>query len=189
MDLILFGGSFDPLHIGHVQTVSSLLKNFKKAKILMLPGQNRFKMESTIPLGIRIECAKTVFKSNPQVEILDWSLDSDTSSTYEVYSRIVKLNPDKKVWVCAGEDILESLIKWNKFDQLKSEVNWIFLKRYDGRTIRDLQNRELIDLVNRSLILENNCIEVSSSSLRSKLMKLEDFIPPEILDTVRIYLK
>ena len=189
MDIILLGGSFDPVHIGHVKTVSTLQSRFPQARILILPGQNRLKNLSLIPLDVRIKCAQEVFKHFNNVQVLDWSLNSDTTSTYAVYLRLTELYPKSKVSIFAGEDILETLKKWKNSDKLISSVNWIFFKRLNGVVIDSLVDKDLKELVLKSEILEGQPVDISSTDIRSKSVKPEDYIPDEIIELVRPYLK
>jgi nicotinate-nucleotide adenylyltransferase len=189
--LILYGGTFDPIHIAHVNSVELLRKNFPEALIVVMTSHNRLKDKSLIPIETRLLSVQKVFESYQNVLVVDWALKWDTSSTYEVTRKIKDLLfPDFEVRVAAGEDVLSTLPKWKFFDQLKKDVNWVFFKRDNGETINKFkEDSDLKDVIKNAVILDDPCISMSSTDIKSGVSNFIDCIPEKALPYLAPFFK
>ena len=188
--LILYGGSFDPIHLAHVKYVEILRKSFPDALILVMPSQNRLKDNAIIPIKFRIEITKIALQKISNVVVVDWTLKWDTSSTYEVSEKIKStLYPEYELVIAAGEDIVPSLPKWKHFNKLKN-LNWVFLKRDNGIILETYKNdSNLKEIIKNAVILDGPDINVSSTQIRQGSVNPEEFIPYEVVHLVKPYLK
>jgi nicotinate-nucleotide adenylyltransferase len=182
--IILFGGSFDPVHIGHINIVKELHSKFPLSLILVMPSLNRLKDKGLLPLDIRIQCAKIAFKNIKNVQVVDWTKNWDTSSTYNVFLYLTKNHPDSNISIAAGSDILKNLHLWKNFDKLL-ELNWVFWNRSKDLTI---ENKKTIELEKRSTFINIQTSEISSTQLRMHQLKLESNIPKSVLKIIRPWL-
>ena len=160
MDTIaLFGGSFDPPHIGHEAIVKALI-NFKDIdKVIIMPTYlNPFKSKFYAPAALRVEWLKEIFKEYKNVEISDYEvLQKRAVSTIESVKHLLKSY--KKIYLVIGADNLLSLEKWNRYDELKKLVTFIVIPR-DGIEIPEHFLRACVDEKVSSTELRE-CIELS----------------------------
>ena len=187
--IILFGGSFDPIHNGHKSSVDVLRKEFPDSTILILPSINKLKDKSLIPLEERIASVKSVFHSYSNVNVLDWSLHWDTSSTFKVVSYIKKSYPNGSVYVAAGEDIISSLPKWKYYRKVVKNINWIFFLRNSGVFLSENVNPEIQEMINCSVLLKTPCLKISSTLIKQSPKNHINDIPREARPIVLKYLK
>ena len=130
MDTIaLFGGSFDPPHIGHEAIVKALI-NFKEIdKVIIMPTfLNPFKSKFYAPASLRIKWLKDVFNDYKNVEISSYEVDSAKAVT-TITSVKHLLKSYKKIYLVIGADNLDSLHRWKKYDELKELVTFIIAPR------------------------------------------------------------
>ena len=130
MDTIaLFGGSFDPPHIGHEAIVQALI-NFKEIdKVIIMPTfLNPFKSKFHAPASLRIKWLKDVFNDYKNVEISSYEVDSAKAVT-TITSVKHLLKSYKKIYLVIGADNLDSLHRWKKYDELKELVTFIIAPR------------------------------------------------------------
>jgi nicotinate (nicotinamide) nucleotide adenylyltransferase len=188
--IILFGGSFDPIHKDHVSFVNTLQEKFPNALIVVMPSQNRFKESRLIPIEKRIEAVQACFKEFKNVNVVDWTLHWDTSSTLDVVTKIREsIYPNHNILIASGEDILSSLKKWKNFNLLKNE-KWIFLRRTPGTINQIKEDPELKGILSHALIFDVlNSLNLSSTSIKSGVSSLADSIPPEAIPIIGSYLK
>lgn len=154
--IALFGGSFDPPHIGHEKIVKALLTRDDIDKIIVMPTYlNPFKDSSLAPASQRLEWLKEIFSSSKKVEVSSYEVDLHRKvSTYETVKYFLKTY--NKIHLVIGADNLQNLHKWNKADELKKLVTFI------------VASRETIEIPSTFLRLdvEEN---ISSSSLRKEM--------------------
>lgn len=134
--IALFGGSFDPPHIGHEAIVRALL-NFKEIeKVVIMPTfLNPFKSSSHAPAELRLKWLHNIFDSYERVKINSYEVDSQ-KKTPTIESVKYLLTKYKKIYLVIGADNLATLTKWTKYAELKELVTFIVCTR-DGVDISD----------------------------------------------------
>jgi len=172
--IALFGGSFDPPHIGHKAIVEALLKKEYIDKIVVIPTfLNPFKSSSYASGNLRLKWLKTIFKDFKNVEINDYEVQQNRAVTsLETVKYLQKRY--KKIYLVIGADNLSSLKNWKNFNELEQLVTFIVASRND------------INIPNRFIHL-NIDEEISSSKLR-KDMQISK-IPKECAVEIKKYYK
>ena len=130
MDTIaLFGGSFDPPHIGHEAIIKALI-NFKEIdKVMVMPTfLNPFKSKFYAPSSLRVKWLKKIFSDYENVEISSYEVDSAKAVT-TITSVKHLLKSYKKIYLVIGADNLASLHTWNRYDELKELVTFVIAPR------------------------------------------------------------
>lgn len=169
MNIAIFGGSFDPVHTGHIHIVQEALKNLDISKLYIVPTYlNLLKKEFHIEPKVRYELLKKVFKKFESVEICNYEIKQNKpTASIETVKYLQNITKPDKIYFIIGADNLKDLDKWKDIEKLKNLVQFVVAKR-DGFNTKDLQNYKTLD-VN---------IDISSSKLREKLDI--NYIPDEI---------
>jgi len=125
----LFGGSFDPPHIGHKAVVEAALNLKDINKVVVMPTfLNPFKSSSHLDAKKRLDLTKEMFCEFDRVEVSDF----EVLKGYKVPSIVtVKylLKNYEKVYLIIGADNLSSLHKWQEYEKLEKLVTFIVAKR------------------------------------------------------------
>lgn len=157
MDTIaLFGGSFDPPHIGH-EAIVKALREFKDIdKVIVMPTfLNPFKSQFYAPASLRVKWLKEIFSDYKNVEVSEYEvLQGKKVPTVETVKHLLKSY--KKIYLVIGADNLASLHEWHKYSELRDLVTFIVVPR-DGIEISQEFLRLIIDE------------KVSSTKLREKI--------------------
>ncbi len=160
MDTIaLFGGSFDPPHIGHEAIVKALI-NFKDIdKVIIMPTfLNPFKSKFYAPASLRVEWLKEIFKEYENVEVSEYEvLKKRAVSSIESVKHLLKSY--KKIYLVIGADNLSSLKKWNRYDELKELVTFIVVPRDNIEIPKQFLKVEIDEKVSSTELRE--CVEIS----------------------------
>jgi nicotinate-nucleotide adenylyltransferase len=130
MDTIaLFGGSFDPPHIGHEAIVKEILKLEDIDKVVIMPTYlNPFKSDFYAPATLRIKWLKEIFESYENVEVSNYEVDLKRKvPSIESVKHLLKRY--KKIYLVLGADNIKELSKWYKYDELKTLVTFIVASR------------------------------------------------------------
>ena len=127
--IALFGGSFDPPHIGHEAIVKALL-NFKDVqKVVIMPTfLNPFKSKSYASSTLRLTWLQKIFKSCKNVEIDNYEVQQN-EKVPSIITVMYLLKKYKKVYLVIGADNLKSLERWHRYNELKELVTFIVVSR------------------------------------------------------------
>jgi nicotinate-nucleotide adenylyltransferase len=170
MNIAIFGGSFDPPHLGHEAVVNEALKSLHVDKLFIIPTYlNPFKKEFFAPSELRLKWLQKLFTCK-DVEILDFEVKEKkavpTIETIEYLQNIYNL---EKIYLIIGADNLTSLEHWHRYDELKNIVEFVVAARDETILPKELKK------------LSINA-KISSSKLRSHMNI--SFIPHKIADEV-----
>ena len=168
---ILYGGSFDPPHVGHQAILSALLGRFPDATISMVPAHTHAFGKTLQDFESRLAWCRVLANDlSPRIEVTDIEKTLDGSSVATVRSFRAQ-EPDRRlVWVI-GSDLVESLPRWRGAPQLSQLVEFCVFKRV-GSSVES-----------EKLVSPNAMPEVSSTQLRGALAlgKVEDSALPDAL--------
>jgi nicotinate-nucleotide adenylyltransferase len=129
--IALFGGSFDPPHIGHEAIVNEALKLKEIDKVVMMPTfLNPFKSGFYAPSKLRLNWLKKIYKSYENVDINSYEVDLEKKVS-SIDSVKYLLKRYKKIYLIIGADNLKTLSKWDRYDELKTLVTFVIAHRDD----------------------------------------------------------
>ncbi len=137
--IALFGGSFDPVHIGHLRIAEDIREYFSLEKIIFIPAYHSpLKPESRASPEDRLNMLKLSLKYNRYFEISDFEIKRKGKS-YTIYTAkhfVEKLGYYPGFIV--GTDAFLSLHKWKDAEKLIKLLNFIVVGREDFN-IKDLE--------------------------------------------------
>ncbi len=172
--IALFGGSFDPPHIGHKAVIESLLELKEIDRVVVMPTfLNPFKSLSHAPSELRLKWLKDIFfnKKNVLVDDYEVSLGRKVATISTVTHLLKKY---KKIYLVIGADNLETLREWTRYHELKDLVTFIVATRDDI----EIPNNFMTVLVKE---------EISSSVLRNVMDKTK--LPKECANEIAQHYK
>jgi len=165
----IFGGSFDPVHLGHVEIVKKAFENLDIGRLIIMPNYlNPLKHSFSAPPKLRLKWLKSVFKDFDNVEISDFEI----SKNRPVYS-IETVEYFKPDYFIIGSDNLHTLDKWHRIDEILKHTEFVVAKR--GSV-----DKNLLSKYNIKKVLDVD-IPVSSTQIRNCRFKyLPKIIEKEI---------
>lgn len=117
--IMLFGGAFDPPHIGHENIVNVLLdkKNIFVDEVWYVPtGVHDFQKNMTAA-GHRIAMLKFLLRPSVKIETCEIHRQG-VSHTYDTLSQLSQVHPDKNFSFLIGSDNLRKFHLWDKYQEL-----------------------------------------------------------------------
>ena len=169
MKSAIFGGSFDPPHLGHVEIVKKAFQELDIDKLIIMPNYlNPLKHSFSAPPELRLKWLKEVFKNFNNVEVNDFEI----SKNRPVYS-IETINHFKPDYFIIGSDNLKTLDKWHKIDEILKKTELVVAKR-------GAVDKNLLSKYNIKKVLDID-IPISSNEIRNcKFKYLPKVIEKEI---------
>ena len=179
LNFALFGGSFDPPHLGHKEIIKKALALNRVDCILVVPTYlNPFKNSFNLEPKIRYKLVKKSFSNIGCVKFSNYEIKQNRSVyTIETYKKLKRRFNIK--FIIIGADNLKSIKKWKDFNILNNKITWIVATR-SKRFPRKLPLKRYIIL--------NIDADVSSTQIREG--KKLNFIDKKIKSQViKYYLK
>ncbi len=199
MKIGIFGGSFNPPHNGHVNSLVTVQKKMGFDKIHIIPNsQNPIKIPTEQPLSEhRIEMCKKAFSTYGNAFYIDdvEIKRGGKSYTIDTIAELRKTYESKNLFLIIGADNFENLSEWKDYKKILSEVNIVVTTR-PGYTIPETEdefphylNNLIADsdfgavelTTGRSIeFITLDDLDIASSELRKKLRvgrPVEKFLP------------
>ena len=125
----LFGGSFDPPHIGHEAIVKAALNFQDIEKVVIMPTfLSPFKSVSHNTDEQRFKWLIEIFRNYENVEVSRFEI-KQKKQVPSIESVLYLLKHYKKVYLIIGADNLSSLKKWHRYVDLKDKVTFLVASR------------------------------------------------------------
>ena len=182
MKIGLLGGSFNPVHNGHIELAQTALDSFKLDKIFFLPsGNHPLKKHSNLPPAeIRYNLTKKAIASNPYFEISRLDMETKTPSyTKLLVVRLYNEHPQDKFYFIAGSDIISELKKWHDYKWILDNIEFIIAHRPDI----DRSAWNDLEYIDKFHFMEMEPVDISSTNIRKIIVKGKDIsalVPPNI---------
>ena len=170
MKIGLFGGTFDPIHIGHMILMENVINNLNLDKIYVLPNSNPpHKLENKkTALNLRLKMVKEAIKDNPKLEINDYDYrDNEIHYTFETINYFKKSYPNDEFFFIMGEDSFLDIEKWKNYKEILKE-NLIIFKRYSNKNFSLISKINQVRKYNKNIyLIDNIALDISSTLIRN----------------------
>ena len=188
MRIGIFGGSFNPPHLGHKRLADEMMKTAKLDKILIIPAGTP-PHKSTKELAgetQRLEMCKLTFNGEKyQVSDIEFKRQGK-SYTVDTINQLKKIYPNDELFLIIGSDMLLSFHRWYRYEQILKNVTLCVATREN-----EVLSNELLDYAKNVLHLKENEINISqtppyvcsSTDIRDKIKddkSVIDFLSKEV---------
>ena len=160
-NIVIIGGSFDPIHNGHIYLAKEACKHLNADKCYFLLAKNARWKEHSVDVKHRLKMLKLALKGQNQFKISKIEINSKEKENY-TYNSILKFGHFKtnKYYYIIGADQLNQLHKWHEIDKLSNLVTFVVFNRA-GHNL----NQDNIKKYNVKYI-ESEEIDISSTEIR-----------------------
>ncbi len=134
-DFVLFGGSFNPVHAGHVEIVRQLSCLPGVAQVLVMPaGQSPFKPQAPLlPADLRLRMLRDSLGAMERVAVLDWELRRPPPSySVDTVTALRHLYPAARLWFALGADAFADFARWHRAADLLALAGLLVFPRAGG---------------------------------------------------------
>lgn len=129
--IALFGGTFDPVHRGHVETVAALQKSLNIDQIRwVLSAQPPHKNQPQASIEQRMAMLDLALSDYPNMHSDDVEVRRDQASyTIDTLLHFRELNPQANILLIVGSDIMQSFHLWHRYADILDVANLIVMHR------------------------------------------------------------
>mgnify|MGYP001029451556 CR=1 FL=1 len=184
----IFGGSFDPLHCGHVSIAKLARKQFNLYTVYIVPvfdqwlkGHDLFADPED-----RLDMARAAVTDIEGIEVSDIDMRAETP-TYTV-NTIINMRKNNKhigeVYVIFGDDTMETIGNWYRSEDLSKLANIIFYKRKKRNVFLDTN---FYSFSCPPVFIDGPYIDLSSTKIRNLLsrgLSVSGLVHPEVEEII-----
>ena len=165
----ILGGSFDPVHKGHLQISEIAIKKIKLKKVYwVVTKKNPFKKKPFFSLKQRITKIKKLVGKSKIIEVLYLDGIIRSSRSIDVVKYILKKKKPKNLYFLIGSDILSELHKWKSWKKIVKLTKLVVFSRkgYD----KEIKGSTVVKYLKKKniIFIKNKPIQISSTFLRRK---------------------
>lgn len=158
MRIGLFGGSFNPIHPGHVLVMEETLRRLKLDAlwVLVTPGNPLKNHSELAPLTERVEAARALIH-NPRIRVTGFEAERGFRYTWQTVRFLTQSLPDRRfVWIM-GADSLADFHRWERWEDIAATLPLAVYAR-PGSSSRALASRVALSLADQQIDQEDASI-------------------------------
>lgn len=189
----IYGGAFNPPHMGHVQAARYALDALRLNRLLVMPScvSPHKKAPGDTPTDVqRLEMTRRAFAGLQRIEVSDLELSrGGVSYTVDTLQQLRDQNPKAQLVLCMGTDMFLSLQTWRAYQKITElAVLAVIYRGMPEEQEKVLEQKKTLEAMGATVILpENPVTEISSTDLR-RLVSFgctDAFLPEKVANYIR----
>lgn len=187
----IFGGTFNPVHLEHVNIVENAIQDLGLDKVIVVPTNiPPHKSIDLVPNQDRLNMLKIAFSSLEKVEVSDFEIENGgTSYTYITIEHFSKIYKDATLYFLLGGDMLKDFKTWKNTQRIVDKATIVACSREDVCVDFDSENEYFIKAFNKTFIrLTYAGKDVSSTRVRIYAglgLNIDNFVSQEVSEYIR----
>ena len=174
MRIGIFGGSFNPVHNGHIHLARSAADEFSLDKVFLVPSRISPHRSSSeyVSAEDRLAMLHAAVSVDERLDVSDYELSVDRVS-YTIYTieHFRSLYPDDELFLLVGSDMLMCFDKWFRYEDILEEASLCVISRITGDSEQLRKKAEELGKFGEVLIGNAEPLEISSTEIRKKIAK------------------
>ncbi len=189
----IFGGSFNPPHLGHILAVEEFRERLALDTVLLIPAAvppHKKLSANTPPAALRLEMTRLAVRDLPYALVSDIELRrGGTSYTADTLAALREEYPNDELFLLMGTDMLLSFSSWYHPERILREATLAVAHRGKDRAeeLAECAARLEQTYGGRVVTVENRCLPYSSTSVRAMLAFGcgESYLAPSVMEYIR----
>ncbi len=170
----IFGGTFDPVHAGHIRAARQAITQLGLSKLLMIPcfaaphKEGHFAQPEERLAMLRLAC-----RDVPQIEVSDLELRrGGVSFTYETVTQLREDYPHAELVLLMGSDMFLSFSEWKNPDWILQNASLgVFCRGIPKEKEAIARKKQELEAVGAKIFqMDNDVVDISSTQLRRMLV-------------------
>lgn len=180
----LFGGSFDPVHCGHLLMARAAMEEAQLERMIFIPAaQSPFKPDGTsTPAAVRAAMLRLALAGQTQFEVDELEMQrGGVSYTIDTVQEFHRRHPEARFWYLIGADHVPLLPKWRSGGELAGLVEFLVIPR-PGEPPAPLPEPF------RGQVLRGFPFGVSSTKVRERVkdgLPIDHLVPSAVAEFIR----
>ena len=178
MRIGVFGGSFNPPHLMHLNIAKDLLRLKYLDKVIFVPTGNKYSKDDLIDIKYRIEMLKIMTISYDDMIVSDYENQDRVVYTYETLDYFKKKYLGSEIYFILGADNLKQISNWKNSEYILSNYKLLVINRGDDK-IEVKDNVVVTDILNN---------DISSTFIRNNIDNndiIKKYLDKNVLEYIR----
>jgi nicotinate-nucleotide adenylyltransferase len=185
----VLGGTFDPVHAGHVALATSVRDAIGAQETWMVPARTpALRDEPVAPAQLRLAMLETAVRNLDGVRVLDIELRrAGPSYTVDTLEALATSHPNVEPWWVLGSDAVREIHRWHRSDDLLAIAHLAIVQRAGARSFDDAEARLLGLDAERTVVLPITPPAVSASEVRRRVAagkSVAGLVPAAVADII-----
>ena len=187
MRIGIYGGTFNPPHVGHLRVVQSACSALSLDMLYVIPAYEAPNKQGldTVDGSHRLRMLSLCFGEEPQVAISDVELQrGGVSYTIDTVQQLKQTHPEAELVLLMGSDSFLSFQNWHRWEELLKQVTIAVFCRGAKNEIKEIeiQKATLEEQGGKICLTEHPVAQISSSDIRRLLAFrcADDFLHPKV---------
>jgi len=186
----VYGGSFNPIHLGHIQAAEEMAQALNLDQVLIVPASvpPHKQMPAYSPSAEeRLELVRLSLMDHPRLSACDLELRrSGPSYTVDTLTQLHAMRPEDEIYLLMGTDMFLSLHSWYRADEICRLARIVCAARETERPDKELEEqakRLKKELHAKVTLVQNHPLEMSSTTVRRMIFFdcAQDYLAPQAL--------
>lgn len=194
MKIGLYGGTFDPIHTGHLIVMENTLNFMDLDKIIVLPSSNppHKQNKKKTDTNIRVEMVKSAIKDNKKLELSTFESDDDSVVyTHQTLDYFKNKYPEDEFYYIMGEDSFMTIDSWRNYEKILNDHLIVFARTSIEPNSDLVKKVDMIKKDNQKIYLIDNLnINISSTLIRDLVKEnksIRYLVPDSVLKIIEEY--
>ena len=177
----IFGGTFDPIHFGHMNVARDVTKELFLHHMFVIPTwMQPFKQEQNTVSGFhRLEMVKLAFQNDPKIHASALDIERNKITyTIDTLNEFEQIIPGANLFFVLGADAFLRFPEWRNNEEIREKATIVCVSRHGLDLIRQDE---------RDIMLEVNMLDISSTAVREHVRNDDDiseFVPESVSEYI-----
>jgi nicotinate-nucleotide adenylyltransferase len=183
--VIVFGGTFDPVHLGHLSTAEQVRASTGADEVWFVPAAIPPQRAPAIaPADARLAMLRAAVANRPGLRVLDDEIRrGGVSHTADTMDALHTAHPEEKMSILLGADAARTIAAWPRAAELLGRERFIIMNRSGVKPLDAKELKRLGYEPARTSLIEVDSPPVSASEVRRRVAageSLEGLVPPAV---------
>jgi nicotinate-nucleotide adenylyltransferase len=189
--IALYGGTFDPVHLGHVEIARRVLELFEIEKVLFVPAQvapHKIGRRVTEPIH-RYAMLALATQNDPRLSISTFELDAPdrryTVNTVEHFQRV--MGSSAELFFIMGADSWSEITTWREWERLLTIINHIVVTRPGHEIDQTLPAPNARVLFTDAVMKDISATDIRRMAAEGRFDELARLVPAPVAEYIKKY--
>lgn len=190
MKIGLFGGTFDPIHNGHLKVAETAKARLRLDKIVLVPsGTPPHKTGRRVTEKKDRLAMASLVAEKADLLLSAWELEREEKSySVDMVKHFRSVYEGDELYFIVGADSFYNLPAWYRYQELMELCTFVVVSRPETEREKLLERFSGTEKPPRAFFLDGVCVDISSTEIRNRIrcgQDISSLVPPEVLQYIK----